>query len=237
MIKLLQLKCTVFLKIHRYIAMKFAATACLIFTASLAFADNADWKAVKQKGNVTVMQRAVEGSPYKATNGTIRTSASLFSILAVLRDSAACTEWLYKCKFGETVKEYNSSERVYYTVIDAPLTLSDRDMFIHSVVTYDPDRRRVDIALSGVADYKPPRKGKVRVLDLTGFWVLQEREDGEVDMTYQIHSNPQVSPKGSADRTMIKSVYDTLRRVSKLAQSANYAATQFSEDEIRAISH
>ncbi|NNF18064.1 MAG: hypothetical protein HKN70_15075 [Gammaproteobacteria bacterium] len=194
-----------------------------------------DWQEVHSDGNIVVKQRDVPGSGYKETQGRMQTDASLFAILAVLKDSSACAKWLYKCKHGETVSTISTAERVYYTVIDAPLLLRDRDMYVRSRVAWDPTRERIDIALSGVAGYAPERKGTVRVQDLRGQWVVQRTADDHLLLIYQIYSNPQVVPKSAANRMMIRSVSDTLKNVSRLARSKKYSAASLSAEELDAL--
>lgn len=220
--------------IYRFLLFALCAFTCIYPFSS--FASGTNWVEVKNDRNIVVMQRNVTGENYKETSGVMRTPGAMFAILAVLKDSESCSDWLYKCKHGETIQKINAAERVYYTVIDAPLLMKDRDMFIRSSITYHAQEKRIDIQLAGVHDFAPPRKGKVRVLDLRGFWTLQEQDNGEVEMTYQIYSNPRVGPASAANSTMVSSVFDTLENVARLAQSKKYAGTSFSEEEIKSIS-
>lgn len=194
-----------------------------------------DWQEVRNVDGVVVKQRSVAGSGYKETHGVMRTNAGMFAVLAVLKDSAACTQWLYKCKHGETIAELSAAEHIYYTVIDAPFMLRDRDMYVRSKVTYSVARSRLDIIMQGVSTYAPKHRRKVRVLDLRGFWIVQKIDDGQLEMTYQVHSNPQVSPKAPVNSMMIDSVFETLQRVARLAASSKYAAVSFSAAELDAI--
>lgn len=199
-----------------------------------AMAESA-WQEVRSDGNIVVKQRDVPGSGYKETRGTMQADASLFAILAVLKDSAACADWLYKCKYGETVSSISTAERIYYTVIDAPLLLRDRDMYVRSTLTFDSTREHIDIALEGVAGHAPEREGRVRVQGLRGQWILQRLADERVQLTYQVHSNPQIVPKSAANRVMIKSVYETLNNVTRLARTKKYSAANLSAKELDAL--
>ena len=58
----------------------------------------------------------------------------------------------------------------------------------------------------------------MRVLDLTGFWQLHEQDNGQAAVTYQVHFDPQVGPKGPANSTTATSVFETLKNISRLVQ-------------------
>lgn len=196
---------------------------------------NADWQTRKVKNEIEVAQRPVVGSKYFETRGEMRSNASLFSILAVLRDAEACAQWLYKCKQGKVVNREGASSSITYMVIDAPLMLKDRDMYVRSTVSYLKDENEVHIDLEGAEDFGPQVRKRVRVLDFHGHWALTQTEEGPIELVYQVYSNPQVSPAKPANSTMVTSVLDTLGKVDRLAQQEPYKNASFSDADIAAI--
>ncbi len=203
-----------------------AALSVLMATcAFLSFPSGADetgWQPVKETAGIEVQQKAIKNSPFKATRGTMLSDARMFDVLAVLKDVEPCAQWLHKCTFGKTVAKMSESEYVYYTVIDSPFFFKDRDSYVRSAVTYNRDQESLYIQMDGVEDTAPPTKKRVRVLDFTGYWKIEQHNDEQIRLVYEIHMDPQVSAARAANSTMATSVLETLRNVDRLAQSSPY---------------
>ena len=213
-------------------AVNILAMTCLGLTAS---ADDSGWEPVKSRAGVNVLQKVVADSPFKATRGIMLSSAGLFDVLAVLKDVDACREWLHKCKHGEVVSQVSVGEHIYYTVIDSPLILKDRDTYIHSVVTYDADKKSLHIDMTGAENTAPPKKKRVRVLDFKGYWLIEHHDEDQIRLTYEVHMDPQVSTAGAANSNMVTSVLETLRSVDRLAQTRPYRNSIVPADSLNAI--
>ncbi len=185
----------------------------------------ADWEPAKSAEGIEVYQKPVENSPFKATRGTMLSNARMFDVLAVLKDVEACPQWLHKCKLGKMVSRISEREHVYYTVIDSPFLLRDRDTYVRSSVTYHRDPESLQIDMRGVEDTAPVVRKRVRVLDFRGRWLIEKHDDRQVRLVYELHMDPQVSTAGAANSTMATSVLETLRKVDRLAQSRPYLDT------------
>ncbi len=219
----------------RTFALAGLVVTCAFTTSSLAFEEEGSgWEKVKSKGGAEVSQKEVANSPFKVTRGTLVSDANVFDAFAVLRDVDACEDWLHKCKHGEVVSA-GTSQSVYYTVIDSPFILKDRDTYVQSTVAYDAQKHSLHIDMLGVEDTQPPHKKRVRVLDFTGYWLLEPYGAGRIMLTYQVHMDPQVSTTGAANSTLATSVLETLLNVDRLALQPPYLNSTVSSAELEAI--
>ena len=187
-----------------------------------AAAEQTGWHTVKSGAGVEILQRDVPNSPYKATRGTLLSNAGVFDVLAVLGDVEACPRWLHKCKLGKMVEEISEGDHIYYTVIDSPFLIKDRDTYVRSVVTYEPESQSLHITMTGAENTAPPADKRVRVLDFRGRWLIEPQTGDQIRLTYEVHMDPQVRTIGAANSTMATSVFETLKNVDRLAQASPY---------------
>lgn len=206
-------------RVHAALSVAMAAS---VFLSLSTGAGETGWQPVKATAGIEVQQKSIANSPFKATRGSMVSDARMFDVFAVLKDVEACPQWLHKCKFGRMIAEISERERVYYTVIDAPFFLKDRETYIRSEVTYSRGTGVLHIEMNGAEDTAPPAKKRVRVLDFTGHWQIERHNDKQIRMVYEVHMDPQVSTAGAANSTMATSVLETLRNVDRLARSSPY---------------
>jgi len=193
------------------------------------------WELAKSKGGVKVVQTDVANSRFKATRGTLLSDAKLFDALAVLRDVEACKDWLHKCKYSEVISEVSTVQSIYYMVIDSPFVLKDRDTYVKSTIFYNAQEKAFHIDILGVEDMKPAHKKRVRVLGLTGSWIIEQRGPKQIQLIYEVHMDPQVSTASAANSTLATSVLETLINVDRLAKRAPYLNSTVSTDQLEAI--
>ncbi|MFK8032060.1 MAG: hypothetical protein AB8G18_17650 [Gammaproteobacteria bacterium] len=203
--------------------------------SSTVNADEFDWQVVKTKGDVTVSQSSVEDSPFKISRGVMLSEAGMFDVLSVLRDVSACSKWLHKCKSGRIIEELGVSGAIYHTVIDSPLMLKDRETYVRSTIAYFPDLKELRIDMEGVEDIAPLDKKRVRVLDFKGYWLIEQHESEHIQLTYEVHMDPQVGAVRAANSTLATSVLETMINVDRLAREEPYRDSSVSAERLDQI--
>ena len=209
-------------------------TACLcLFLVTSGYADSSSWVLKKDEAGIQVYQQTTVKA---ATKGTLTVDASPDALVAVLRDVASCPRWVYDCNEAREVEVISPSESIIYTVIDSPLMLEDRDMYIHSLTRYQRKTHTVSITLTGREYYAAEEKGRTRLLDLRGAWVFQQISPGKTSVSYQIYSNPQVTLGADVvGGHMVESVFHSLEGLQKVVKEPKYRDATFSDDDIKAI--
>jgi hypothetical protein len=150
------------------------------------------WQFVKQADGIVVDRRVVAGSSLKEFRGKGEIDAPVASILAVFADVPRATEWMDSCNGSHAVRTISERELIVYNRTHAPWPVSDRDVVLHDVVSFDDKARKVQLDFWSVTDDKaPPVNGVVRMPSLHGHWTLWPSTDGRTTrVEYQVHANP-----------------------------------------------
>ena len=203
----------------------------LVAVSTLIWADaKPDFTVEKQKNGVTVYTRKIEGSALKEFKGVTSIKTSLTSLIALMDDTAAYTQWLHNVTEAKLIQKINYYERITYTVIHAPWPVSDRDTITYSKITQDPKTKVITINLKGMPDKMPPQGGRVRVPALKGFWQFIPNKSGSVTVIYQVHSEPGGSiPDAIANSTTTDIPYNTLLNMHKVVKGEKYQNAKIPE--------
>lgn len=181
-------------------------------------AEPASWTLKRNSNGIKVYQQPTP-SGYALTRGELTMPAAMSSIITVMNDRNSCPRWVYACKQGYLVKQYSQTQRLDYTVIDSPLWYEDRDMYIYTHTHLNQDARILTIRLSGRENHDAGLPGRVRIQAIQGFWQLREETRQTTHVLYQIYSNPRLPASIFLDAYMVKSVFQTLSRLSLVAHS------------------
>jgi hypothetical protein len=203
----------------------------LLSILCLIYADGkAEFTVEKEKNGIKVFTRKIEGSALKEFKGVTSIKTSLTSLVALMDDTAAYTQWLHNVTEAKLVQKINYQERVTYTVIHAPWPVSDRDTVTYSKIVQDPKSKIITIHLKGQPDKMPPQGGKVRVPALKGFWQFIPNKNGYVTVIYQVHSEPGGSiPDAIANSTATDIPYNTLLNMHRVVKAEKYQNAKIAE--------
>ncbi len=195
----------------------------------------AGWKEEKAEDGITVSSREVSGSDLKEFKGLVYMDTTIQSLVALMNDTGAATKWLHDCKEAKVAKDISTAERVTYTVVNAPWPLDDRDMYVHSKISYDRAKEQISIKLTGKEGFAPKKDGKVRVRSIRGWWVFTQHKSGKVRVVYQIYSDAQAPSDSAANGAMEDAVFESLKNMRRLVQKAPYKGYTFPDEMIKAI--
>lgn len=188
----------------------------LYFTTGLA-ADQ-QWTLQREAAGIRIHQKPT-ATGYALTRGELMIKAPISAVVTVMDDRTTCPRWVYACKQGRLVRQYNKTQRLDYTVIDSPLWFADRDMYLHSTASFNQQTKTLTIRLSGREQHDQGQAGRVRIKAMHGLWQLQEKSPNVTRVMYQIHGNPQLPASTVLDAYMVESVFNTLQNLQKLSNN------------------
>ena len=213
-----------------------ALVGLLLGGVSEGYAAGSEWVLKKDQDGVQVQQQQADAAARAVTQGAVEVEASLDAVVALLEDASACPRWVYDCKQVRVVESASPAQRLTYLVMDSPLLLEDRDMYIASTTRYQRRAKTITVTLHGQENHDSGQRGRTRVLDLRGAWTLRETRAGQVAVSYQIASDPQITLAASIlNDHMVTSVFQTLQGLRTLVKDAKYRDARFSDVEIKAI--
>ncbi len=186
-----------------------------LLTVSVAHAE--DWKLAKDEDGVKVYLSEVPGSKYKAYRGVTLIKADVASIRKLQEDVSGSCAWIYECKEQKLLK-HEGDHSWTYTRFDTPWPVTPRDSVL-DVTTEEGADGGVTRHLKGVPTYIPEEKGYVRVSSVEGLWKLVPKGEGQVEVTYQVHTEPGGSvPSVLANSFVVDAPFNTLKNLRERAE-------------------
>ena len=208
--------------------MRALAITAVILTLGWSGAFAADkkeakWKlALDQKG-VKVHTRKIAGIDFKEFRGSTTVKTSLSSLVALVMDAAAASEWMKNCSKSELLKQTSPHAVYNYSLSKAPWPVKDRDSVIQQVVTQDKESLVVTIKQAAKPDFIAEKKGVIRVKRIQGLWQFTPQKDGTVEVVYQVLSDPGGGiPPWLVNSMIVSQPYETLLKLHKIVQKEKY---------------
>ncbi|MDB5284802.1 MAG: lipid-binding protein [Bacteroidota bacterium] len=162
----------------------------LLFTNCALAQTGDDWALKENNDGVKIFTRNVENSKIKAIKVECELDATLSQLVAVLMDVKNSEEWLYHTASNYIVKQVSPSELYYYSLVEMPWPVSNRDFIAHLKVSQDAVTRVVTIDAPCVADMVPVKSKVVRIDNSKGKWVLSPAGKSRVKVVYTLHADP-----------------------------------------------
>lgn len=183
----------------------------------LAQVQAAEWRMVKDEEGIRVYLQSVAGSSYQAFRGVTRMRADMSKILALQENVSAACVWIHACIEQKLLKQQGDLSWTY-TRFYSPWPVKPRDSVLQITTQRGADGSVTRI-LRGVADYLPAQPGFVRVSKVEGQWILTPQEGGEVEVVYQLYSEPGGSvPSWLANSFVVDAPFNTLQALRQLAE-------------------
>jgi START domain-containing protein len=182
--------------------------------------DGAGWKVYETREGVSVLRRAVEGSPYfehrAAVDVPIDPAVAADEVWAALRDGDMET-----LKHQDVLRA-GASELLLYEQIRTPI-VSDRDYTISVRRIFDPARGRTSFRCETANELGPPvARDHVRVPLIRAGWMTQPDGHGGTRLTYYSFSEPGglIGPLFARGVQADRSLNDVLRMMRRLVRRA-----------------
>jgi hypothetical protein len=188
------------------------------FTATMLFAQE-NWILEKEKNDIKVFNRKLEGSKLKEYKGMVTVKATMDQILKIFKDVSRHEKFIYKAKPGspKVVKKISENDFYTYMVIDVPWPASTRDVVTHYVVNKPDDKGVVTIDVEAAPKLVPEVSGMVRVPSMKGYWKFIPLKDGKIQIVHQAHSSPGGSvPEGMANTASVETPFSMLTKLKDL---------------------
>ena len=193
----------------------------LTFTGGFA---QKDWELKSEREGIAIFTKLYPSSKFKAVKVHCTLPATLSQLVAVILDVNTGAQWLYSTKSSSLLKQVSPSELYYYSEVNVPWPVNNRDFIAHLIVTQDARTKTVTVNGPTVPDYIPQKKDVVRVARSDGQWIITpvDRNHSKVEYTLQ------VDPGGSVPAWLInlfatKGPYESFRNLKQHLQKPQYS--------------
>lgn len=150
----------------------------------------ADWTLKRAKDGISIYTKTVSSSGLKGIRVKCSLPAKLSQMVALIMDVDAGEEWVYGTKSSVLLRKVSPSELYYYSEVDIPWPLSNRDFIAHLIVSQDPRTKVVTINGPTEATYLPVKKNIVRVNHSNGKWILTPTKNNSIQIDYTLEVDP-----------------------------------------------
>ncbi len=207
-----------------------ALCAALAGAAPLHAADDEHaWELRRDRDDIQVYTRKVEGSRFKAVRAVMEINGSLNQLVGLVQDVAACPEWAALCKEARLIEQQSETDMYVHTLNDLPWPVSDRDAVAHVQWSQDAGTLAVTMVATATPDKLPTRRGVVRIGYAETSWVFTPKGDGRVEVVSLAHVDPSGGvPAWLTNRLLVDSPWDTMRDMRTLIDDGRYVDARFS---------
>jgi len=204
-----------------------AIAIALLTIAVSAEANESDgeppWHLERDKQGVQIFTRSVDGSPYDEVKGVTLVTAKLSSLVALIRDTRACSDWADLCKESRLHESISATEHYVYTLNDLPWPVANRDVLAHVIWQQNPENLQVTMRSQATTGLLEKNKGVVRLTQAKASWVFKPLGDGQVEVTTMAHVNPGGPlPGWMTNLFLLDSPFNTLVKLKKAVNQPKY---------------
>ncbi len=169
--------------------LKIITVIFLTLAISVPLYSGESWKLVKSKGSINVYTKPIPGSKFKEFKGVAYINASMEKINKIIDNISGLTKWMPNCIISKTIKKNSENHIILYQELKSPWPVSNRDFVVESFIKKTPGKI---IRTLKAINYPavPVKKGKIRITDMKGRWILTKKGDNKTLVVYQVKSNP-----------------------------------------------
>jgi hypothetical protein len=181
------------------------------------------WELATQKQGIKVFVKSEPGSKVKALKVNCELDATVAQVVALLLDIPATVTWMPNTKTCFITRQISAGELYYYTEVNLPWPLNNRDFMTHLRVLQDTITKAVIIDAPAVPEPMVSRKGIVRIRQSKGRWFIKPLYNDHVQLEYQL----MVDPGGFIPAPVINyfatdAAVDVIKNMQKIISSPKY---------------
>ncbi|MFD2228981.1 START domain-containing protein [Alkalimarinus sediminis] len=209
------------------------AVACFFGSYSNASADitldpnDPSWELQKDEDNIQVYFKDVAGSDIKAFMGKTVMSASLSSILKVMKDENTCADWVQGCVSAKPLEGQTFNHALQYGINDLPWPADDRDYVNQVSIVDDIQTGGIKVSLEAVQGHVPVTDN-VRLEKMTIRYFLSPVSETETSVVWVQHTEPSGHiPDWLVNMLLIDIPFYSLTRLERVANRPEYRTAKF----------
>jgi hypothetical protein len=148
------------------------------------------WNLKKDKEGIKIFSRASEHSKINELKADFSMEATLSELAAVMMDVNNHLQWSYATKSDKILKKISDSELYFYTEMNSPWPVSNRDLIVHLVIRQDPVSKIMTIEETNIPNYMPEKKSIVRVPFSKAVWTVTPVNKKTININYHVDVDP-----------------------------------------------
>lgn len=148
------------------------------------------WKFLTEKQGIKVYSQPVTGSKVKALRVECELNTTASALVTLLLDVPAAEDWVSHTKSCVLLKQVSPAELYYYSEVNLPWPLENRDFVAHVKVSQDKESGTVTVHAPAIPGWVADKKGIVRVNHSIGLWTIRILDKNRVSVSYSLQVDP-----------------------------------------------
>ena len=182
-----------------------------------------NWELKSTRTGISIFTRTFPDSRFKAVKVECELDATLSQLVAVILDVNTGAEWVYSTKTSVLLKQVSPSDLFYYSEVNIPWPISNRDFIAELKVVQDPATRIVTVYGPTFADYLPVKKDIVRVTKAEGKWIISPVARNRIKVEYTLRMDPGGDvPAWLINMFATKGPYESFKNLKRQIQKPAY---------------
>ena len=191
--------------------------------------NTSDWRLKKYESGIAVYTRNATNSAFKELKSEVTIKTSLTSVVALIFDWESYPEWVYRCGKSTTLKKISETECIHYQTVIAPWPVDSRDFVVDIKLEQDEKTKIVIITSTCRSDFIPKIPDHVRITEFKATWTLIPKEDGTVEIVYQLLVNPGgYVPAWMVNLAVVDGPFTTMFNMKDWVLKEKYQGAKFS---------
>lgn len=149
-----------------------------------------NWSLSVNREGIQVYTRPIENSKIKAIKVVGNLQATSSQLLAAIMDIQTCNEWVYHSQENVLIKQISPLELIYYSRVDVPWPVEDRDYVVHIQVEQHPQTKVITVNSPCIPGYVAQKKNIVRISHSVGKWTITPVANNQVRAEYVLEVDP-----------------------------------------------
>ncbi|MFT7222067.1 MAG: hypothetical protein ACI8Z1_003690 [Candidatus Azotimanducaceae bacterium] len=188
------------------------------------------WETSLDEDNILVESRKSQNTSYDEFRATMIVSTGLAPAIALLQDTSACSDWIFRCKESAIIQAFSKTERTFYQITTLPFPAKARDVIFYAEITFLPNGA-ILVSMTARPDALPETK-HIRVREAYGTYTLTPLAEGKTRVIWEQY----VDPEGKLPAWLVNSMltdlpYKSLKRFRQKVMTAPYSTAGFIYDD------
>ncbi len=173
--------------------------------------DALEWNIKKSTSEIEVFSAKVPQSEYKAVLSITTINKPISQVIALVRDVAQCSQWVYRCKHSKKHLTLSDNKHYVYTATNLPFPVIDRDILAYVEWEENTDNNTVTstgVATNGVL---PKKSDYVRLQEATMIWEFTALNNDQTKIRNFAHINPAGNiPSWLSNSLLVDAPFETM---------------------------
>jgi hypothetical protein len=207
-------------------AHKLLFTLLSFMVFSFSNAQN-NWVLKADKDGIKVYTGTMPNSKVKAIKVVSTLHTTLNQLAVAILDINTAKQWVYSTKSCTLLKQVSPTELYYYSEVNVPWPVSNRDFVAHLTLHQDAATKVMTVDAENAPTYLPAKPNIVRIPQSIGKWVATPTGINDVKIEYTLFADPGGSvPSWLINMFITKGPLESFKKLKDLLDNQAFNNTQ-----------